>query len=84
MIILRSSKMNYFIYFTSLSIVNKETFITLNDLQSTYKRGLVQNLSCENKFYLHENKKYFHINGFALSLALKQKPGVTRKSLIDC
>ena len=24
----------------------------------------------ENEFYLHEKKKYFHINGFSLSLAL--------------
>ena len=34
----------------------------------------MQDLSCENEFYLQENEKkksQFHINGFALSLALK-------------
>ena len=29
----------------------------------------VQNILTENEFCLHENKDYFHINGFALSLA---------------
>ena len=29
--------------------------------------------------YLHENKNRFHINGFALRLALKQRLEVTRK-----
>ena len=28
---------------------------------------LMQNLSCENKFYLHDNKARFHINAFALT-----------------
>ena len=35
---------------------------------------------CENEFYLHDNKNHFHNNGFARSLALKQRPGATRKS----
>ena len=40
----------------------------------------MQTLSCENEFYLHENKKsHFHIISFALSLAMKQRLGVTRK-----
>ena len=42
-----------------------------------YKRGQVPNLSCESEFYLHENKYYFQISGFALSLALKQRLGAT-------
>ena len=34
----------------------------------------LSDLSFENEFYLHENKKnHFHISGFALSLALKQR-----------
>ena len=39
----------------------------------------MQNLSCENEFYLHENETHFRINGFALSLALKQRLGATWK-----
>ena len=36
----------------------------------------------ENEFYLHENKNYnFHINGVALSLALKQRLEATRNGL---
>ena len=27
----------------------------------------MQNLSCENEFYLHDNKTNFHINAFALT-----------------
>ena len=34
---------------------------------------------CENEFYLHDNKNHFHNNGFARSLALKQRLGATRK-----
>ena len=38
----------------------------------------MQNLCCENEFYLHEKKENkFHANGFALSLALRQRLGVT-------
>ena len=37
----------------------------------------MQNLSCDNEFYLHENETHFRINGFALSLALKQRLGAT-------
>ena len=34
----------------------------------------------ENDFLcMHDNKKSFHINGFTLSLALKQKLDATRK-----
>ena len=35
----------------------------------------MQNLSCDNEFYLHENN--FHMTGLALSLALKQRLGAT-------
>ena len=35
----------------------------------------MQNLSCENEFYSHEN----NITGFAHSLALKQRLGATQK-----
>ena len=39
----------------------------------------MQTLSCENEFYLREDKKnHFHIKSFALSLAMKQRLGVTR------
>ena len=31
------------------------------------------------EFYFHENENHFHVNGFALGLALKQKIGTTRK-----
>ena len=34
---------------------------------------------CENEFYLHDNKNHFHNNGFARSLALKQRLGATRR-----
>ena len=37
----------------------------------------------ENELYLHENKDCFHINGFALSLELKQRLGATRKWPIE-
>ena len=33
----------------------------------------MENLSCENEIYLHDNEKSFYINSFALSLALKQR-----------
>ena len=33
----------------------------------------MQNLCCENEIFLHENTNRVHINGFALSLALKQR-----------
>ena len=46
---------------------------------SLSKRGWVQNLSCAKELHLHENKNYFHINGFALCLALKQRLRATRK-----
>ena len=40
----------------------------------------MQNLTCEKEFYLHEEEKIiniFHINGFALSVTLKQRLGTT-------
>ena len=39
----------------------------------------MQDLSCKNEFICMRIKNHFHINGFALSLALKQKLGATRK-----
>ena len=40
----------------------------------------MQNLSCENEFYLHDNKKnQFHNKGFALGLVLKQRLAASRK-----
>ena len=43
----------------------------------------VKNLSCENEFHLREIKKSFScLNGFALSLALKQRLGTSQKSHI--
>ena len=39
----------------------------------------MQTLCCENEFYLYENKNNLHVNGFTLSLALKQRLGATRK-----
>ena len=35
----------------------------------------MQNLFCENVLYLIENKKYFHLNGLELNLALKERLG---------
>ena len=48
---------------------------------SLLKRGQVQNLSCENEFYLHDNKKksFFDNKGFAVGLGLKQRLGASRK-----
>ena len=50
---------------------------------SVSKRVLVQNLSCENEFDLHENERvggtHFYMNGFALRLVLKQRQQATRK-----
>ena len=43
----------------------------------------MQNLACENEFYLHKNKNHFHISGFALRIALKPRLGATQKWLID-
>ena len=41
---------------------------------SIYFKTRLSDLSFENEFYLHENKKnHFHISGFVLSLALKQR-----------
>ena len=34
---------------------------------------------CKNEFHLHEDKKSFHINGFALTLALEQRLEATQK-----
>ena len=46
---------------------------------SLSKRGYAQNPSCENKFYVHENKTHFQIHGIALSLTLKRKHLAARK-----
>lgn len=44
---------------------------------------VIQNLSYENKFYLHENEPvggiHFRLNGFALTLVLTQRQQATRK-----
>ena len=45
----------------------------------TFKTRPAQNVSCDNEFHLNDNKNNFHINGFALSLALKQKLMATWK-----
>ena len=51
---------------------------------SLLKRGQVQNLSCENEFYLHDNKKnHFHKKGFVLGIVLKQRLAASRKWPID-
>ena len=42
----------------------------------------MQNLLCESEFYLHENKNHFHIDGFAISLALKQSLGRLENCLL--
>ena len=39
----------------------------------------MQELSCDNEFICMRIKNHFHINGFALSLALKQKLGGNSK-----
>ena len=39
----------------------------------------MQNLSCENEFYLHDYKNNFHKKGFALGLVLKQRLAASRK-----
>ena len=47
---------------------------------STRSPAQGQNLCWQNEFHLHDNKKsFFYINSFALSLALKQRLGATRK-----
>lgn len=48
----------------------------------TLKTRLSANLSCENEFYLHENKNHFHIDGFTISLALKQSLGQLENCLL--
>ena len=39
----------------------------------------MQNLSCENVFYYHANKTYFHNKGFAFGLVLRVRVFETRK-----
>ena len=50
---------------------------------SVSKRVLVQNLSYENEFDLHEDKRvgatHVHMNGFALRLVLKQRQKAAHK-----
>ena len=60
--------------------------IAVNDCCSGHmKNGLYKtehNFSCENEFYL-EIRNHFHITGFVLSLAVKQRLEATRKWLIQ-
>ena len=52
---------------------NRERPISEFQTPSFKTRLSAKNFLTENEFYLHENKNYnFHINGVALSLALKQ------------
>ena len=51
----------------------KELAISEFQQLSLSKPGKVRNLSCKNEFYSHENKERFHINGFVLGLAMKQR-----------
>ena len=39
----------------------------------------MQNLSCENEFIFMTIKSHFYTNGFAISLALKERLGATWK-----
>ena len=55
------------------------SFLGNRPLSSFKKQGQVQNLSCENEFYLHNNKNYFHEEGFALGRVLKQRLAASRK-----
>ena len=48
----------------------------------TFKWSQMHNFSCENEFYLHQNKNHFHIKGWALHHFLIQKPRETWKWLI--
>ena len=50
------------------------------------KPDQVQNLSCENEFYLHETNKNlnFHKKGFALGVVLKQRLVASWKWPISC
>ena len=57
----------------------KELAISEFQKLSLSKPGKVRNVSFKNEFYSHENKTRFHINGFALSLALKQRLEATLK-----
>ena len=43
----------------------------------------MQNFSGENEFFCMRINNHFHINGFALSLVLKQRPGATGNGLLD-
>ena len=57
----------------------KELVISEFQKLSLSKPGKVRNLSCKHEFYSHENKKRFHISGFALGLTLKQRLEATLK-----
>ena len=48
-------------------------------LASFSKRGLVLNHLYENEFKLHMNLTYYHMKGWAPSLALKKKPKIIWK-----
>ena len=52
--------------------------------KSLYNSHFKTRLCAKSKeFYVHENKNDFHLNGFALSLALKQRLKTTRKWPIE-
>ena len=67
-----------------MSCPNNITQCNANDpCASVSKRGLVQNLSYENKFDFRENEPvggtHFHMNGFAIRLVLTQRQQATQK-----
>ena len=71
---------------TTVLNLSVKTQLAISEFQklSLSKRGKVQNLSCENEVYLYmRRKKHFHINGFTLSLALKQRLEATGKWPIE-
>ena len=81
----RQSKSNLLSTTTS-STLSVMTQLAISEFQklSLSKRGQVQNLSCENEVYLYGNKKSFSIiNGFTLSLALKERLEPTSKRPIE-
>ena len=46
---------------------------------SLLKRGQVQNLCCENEFFLYDNEKSFSQEGFRFGLVLKQRLAASQK-----
>ena len=69
---------NYFHVICSGRTLQSPSGKAISELQKPSLSKRVQNLSCDNELPLHERKKtHFHINGFTLSLALKQWVGKT-------